>query len=253
MLNIDLTGHVALITGGAGGIGKGISQVLAQCGATVAIHYFTGKQRALELADSINKEGGKALTVGADICDLEDVKKMCTQVGAEFGKVDILINNAGITIPRNVDVVTYEEWEKVISTNLDGAFYVTKELLPFLKQSSNASIVNISSTSAITGGGHGPQYAASKAALTGLTRNLAKALGPEGIRVNCIAPTLIETKMLVQRYPTEEEREKLLHQIPLRRIGKVQDVGYLAAFLVSDLGSFITGQELVLDGGRTFA
>jgi 3-oxoacyl-[acyl-carrier protein] reductase len=252
MLCIDLSDKVAIVTGGAGAIGSEICKVLALCGASVVINYMNSAEAAELLADDINKHGSKALTIKANVCDQGDIANLLSKVINEFGRLDILVNNAGTTLPGNMKNLSYEDWDKVVRNNLDGAFNCSKQALPFLSDSKKGAIINISSTSAITGGSHGPHYAASKAALLGFTRSLAKELGPLGITINCIAPTMIDSKLLQARYPAVSDRDKLIEQIPVRRMGKPEDVGYLVAYLASPLASFITGQMILLDGGRTF-
>ncbi|MGI6606609.1 MAG: SDR family NAD(P)-dependent oxidoreductase [Peptococcia bacterium] len=253
MLTIDLAGKVALITGASRGIGRSIAYVFAQCGARVAVNYASSKEAALELVREIETMGGQAVPVQGNISEPEEVKKMCEQVGQKFGKIDILVNNAGVTSRKNIEELSFAEIEQTMKVNLFGPFYCVKEVLPYMITSGNGSIINIASTGAYTGGGGGPHYAASKAAMVGFARNLARYLGPKGIRTNVLAPTLIVTDFLMKLYPAAEDQEKLIKQVPIGRLGLPEDVAYMAAFLASDLGSFINGQVIILDGGRTYS
>ncbi|MDD4665544.1 MAG: 3-oxoacyl-ACP reductase FabG [Clostridia bacterium] len=252
MLSIDLSSKVALITGASRGIGRGIARIYAQCGAKVAVNFVRSKKDAWEIVEEIKKTGGDAFAVQGNVSNPREAQEICEQVVNELGKIDILVNNAGITSRMNIEDLSFEEIERTFKVNILGSFYCVKGVLPYMLSSQGGVIINIASTGAYTGGGGGPHYAASKAAMIGFTRNLARYLGPKGIRTNVIAPTLIETDFLKDLYPGKEDQEKLIMQVPLRRLGKPEDVGHLAAFLASDLGGFINGQIIVMDGGRTF-
>lgn len=253
MLAIDLASKVALITGASRGIGRSIALTFAQCGAKVAVNYAQSETDARSLVQEIETLGGEAFPVQGSVSEPAEVRRICEQVGQKYGKIDILVNNAGITSRKGIEELAYGELEKTMQVNLLGAFYSVKEVLPFMLPTQSGVIINIASTGAYTGGGGGPHYAASKSALIGFTRNLARSLGPKGIRTNVLAPTLIVTDFLKSLYPSPEDQHKLILQVPLRRLGYPEDVAYLAAFLASDLGSFINGQVIILDGGRTYA
>lgn len=252
MLAIDLTGKVALITGASRGIGRSIALTYARCGARVAVNYASSEEAALELVKGIQAGGGEALAVQGNVGEAEEVKKVCAQVAQHYGKIDILVNNAGVTSRKNIEELSLAEIENTLKVNIFGPFYCVKEVLPYMLPAESGSIINIASTGAYTGGGGGPHYAASKAAMVGFARNLARYLGPKGIRTNVLAPTLIITDFLKKLYPTPDAQEKLIQQVPLKRLGLPEDVAYMAAFLASDLGSFINGQVIILDGGRTY-
>jgi 3-oxoacyl-[acyl-carrier protein] reductase len=253
MLTIDLSSKVALITGASRGIGRSIAQTYARCGAKVAVNYANNAQHALEVVREIQDLGGEALAVQGNVGNPEEVREICEQIVQKFGKIDILVNNAGITSRKNIEELSFEEIERTFKVNVLGSFSCVKAVLPYMLPTQGGSIINIASTGAYTGGGGGPHYASSKSAMIGLTRNLARYLGPKGIRTNVLAPTLIVTDFLKKLYPRPEDQEKLILQVPLRRLGQPEDVGYMAAFLASDLGSFINGQVIILDGGRTFS
>jgi len=252
MLAIDLTSKVALITGGARGIGKGITEAFAEAGAFVAINYASSGEAAEKLAGEICQRGGRAVAFRADVSDFDQVKSMVHDIIQEFGKIDILVNNAGITSVHSIEDLEPGEWDRILKVNLYGVFNNSKVAAEHMVIMGEGVIINISSTGAFTGGGGGPHYSASKAALHGFTRALARELAPKGIRVNSIAPTVIESDFLLGRYPNPKDREKLAKQIPVGRIGNPLDVGYMAAFMASPLGSFISGEIIIMDGGRTF-
>ena len=252
MLEINLKGKTALITGGARGIGKGITRVFAQAGAKVAINYAHSSKKAEDLVKEIRSQGGDAIALQADIRNLGEVNQMVEQVIEKWGALDILINNAGITTVDSIDTLPPEDWDKIMKVNIYGTYNCSHAVTPHMLSRKKGVIINIASTGAYTGGGGGPHYSASKAAMLGFTRNLSKDLAPKGIRANVIAPTVIESDFTLTRYPNPQDRERLKKQIPIGRIGQPEDVGYLAAFIASDLGSYMTGEIITLDGGRTY-
>lgn len=252
MVQIDLSGRVALVTGGARGIGVGITRVLAQAGATVAINFNESSGPAESLALEIEERGGQALPVQADVSDEEQVKDMVALTLDRFGQIDILVNNAGTTSVKPFTELDTGSWHHIVGVNLHGAFYCSAAIVPGMVGRGWGRVIHISSTGAITGGGGGAHYAASKGALGGLTRAMARELAPKGVLVNAIAPTVIASDFLLGRYPDPRDREALVKQIPAGRLGQPEDVGYLTAFLASDLAGFISGQILIVDGGRTF-
>ncbi|MCR2045149.1 SDR family NAD(P)-dependent oxidoreductase [Anaerosalibacter massiliensis] len=252
MIQIDLKGKNVLVTGGARGIGKGISKIFAKAGARVAINYNASAEKANRLVKEIVDNSGEAIAIKADIGRLYEVDRMVNQVIKKWGCLDILVNNAGITTVDSIDTLTPNVWDEIMKINIYGTYNCSHCVTSHMLELGEGVIINISSTGAITGGGGGPHYAASKAAMIGFTRNLSKDLGPRGIRVNAILPTIIESDFLLERYPNKDERDELVKQIPVGRIGLPEDVGYLAAFMASDLGSYMTGEVVTLDGGRTY-
>lgn len=252
MLNIDLEGKVALVTGGSRGIGSGICKVLAKAGAFVVVNYASSPEKAKEVVAEIESEGGQAVDLKGDVTSMQDVKAMVDTIVEQKGRIDILVNNAGITSVNTLESLTEEEWDRIMQVNVDGVFNCTKQVVDVMLRQKSGVIINISSTGAFTGGGGGPHYSSSKAALHGFTRALARELAPKGIRVNSVAPTLIASDFLLERYPDPKQREKLVEQVPVGRIGEPEDVGYMVAFLASDLGSYINSEIIVMDGGRTF-
>lgn len=245
-------GKVVLVTGAGHGIGKQIAVQFAQQGAnTVIVDYNT--ENGTKTAEEITNNYAKSMFVQADVSSSEAMLYVRDRVFEEFGRIDTLILNAGIAFKNKVSEISYEEWNKVLDINLSGLFYTVKAFYDdFL--TNQGSIVYISSGSALSGTGGGVSYPASKAGGEGLMRGLAKELGPKGVNVNIIAPRLIDTgDMMRVNYPTQEALDAVLEKIPVRRFGTVQDVANLAVFLADPDNSYIHGQTILLDGGRTIA
>jgi 3-oxoacyl-[acyl-carrier protein] reductase len=242
-----LSGRVALVTGGSRGIGRAICEALADAGAAVAINYQGSERAAREVAREIAEAGGGAEIFQADVSQREEVQRMKKQVLARFGRVDLLVNNAGITRDRTFVRMDEEAWAAVLSVNLNGVFYCTKAFLDGMLERRYGRIVHISSIVGQTGNYGQANYAAAKAALLGLTKTLAKELATKGITVNAVAPGFIETEM-VAAVP-EETRGKIVKQIPMGRLGTAQEVAKGVVFLLSDDASYITGQTLNVNGG----
>lgn len=245
-------GKVALITGAAHGIGKQIAVQFAQEGAnTVIVDY--NPETGTKTAEEITKEYKKSLFVQADVSDPEAMMVIREKVFEEFGKIDILVLNAGVGFKNKMIDISFEEWSKTLGINLTGLFNTVKAFYnDFL--TNNGSIVYISSGSALSGTGGGVSYPASKAGGEGLIRGLAKELGPHGVNVNAIAPRLIDTGAMMRvNYPTQEALDAVLEKIPVHRFGTVEDVANLALFLADPANSYIQGQTILLDGGRTIA
>lgn len=245
-------GKVALVTGAAHGIGKQIATQFAQEGAnTVIVDY--NPETGTKTAEEITKEYQKSLFVQADVSDPDAMMNVREKVFEEFGKIDILVLNAGVAFRNKMIDISFEEWNKTLGINLTGLFNTVKVFYnDFL--TNNGSIVYISSGSALSGTGGGVSYPASKAGGEGLIRGLAKELGPHGVNVNAIAPRLIDTGAMMRvNYPTQEALDAVLQKIPVRRFGTVEDVANLALFLADPANSYIQGQTILLDGGRTIA
>ena len=248
----NFEGKVALVTGGAHGIGKGIANPFAERGAhTVIVDYNeeNGKKTATELTFG----NVRSLFVKTDVSDFSALEKVRDEVFAAFGRIDILVLNAGVAFANKLNDITVDEWNKTIAINLTGLFNTVKVFYDdFL--SNNGSIVYISSGSALSGTGGGVSYPASKAGGEGLIRGLAKELGPKGVNVNAIAPRLIDTgEMMRVNYPTQADLDAVLQKIPVRRLGTIEDVANLAVFLADKSNSYIQGQTILMDGGRTIA
>lgn len=255
MLKIDLSGKVALVTGGSRGIGAGISKALSLAGAKVILTHTQGeksKSTAMALVEEIKKQGGSAKEVAAEVQDFKQVQDAVEGIIKEFKTIDILVANAGTTSRRTVEELDLDEWERIVKINLTGAFNSVKAVTPYMLKQKKGSVILIGSAAIVAGGGGGVHYASAKSALEGLNRGLTKELACKGIRSNIVHPSLIETDLLNQRYPDPESKGKLIKEVPIGRLGKPEDIANLVAFLASDLSSYITGQSIYVDGGRTF-
>ncbi|WP_456459728.1 3-oxoacyl-[acyl-carrier-protein] reductase [Desulfurobacterium sp.] len=238
---IDLSGKVALVTGGTRGIGRAIAVALKSAGATV---YITGtnEERTKQAAEEIGVNGVKM-----NVCDREEVKKVVSEIAEKEEKIDILINNAGITRDTLFMRMKDEDWDAVIETNLTGIYNVTRQVVPLMMKKKTGSIVNISSVVGFTGNPGQVNYSSTKAALVGFTKSLAKEVASRGIRVNAVAPGYITTDM-TQKIP-EKVKEALIKSIPMRREGEPSEVADAVLFLVSDMASYITGTTIYVNGG----
>jgi 3-oxoacyl-(acyl-carrier-protein) reductase len=242
-MKIDLSGKNALVTGSTRGIGRAIAEALAESGARVAV---VGRdlKRAEEAASAI---GNNAKGFAADVGDTAAVAKLIDDVEKAFGSIDILVNNAGITRDNLVMRLKDEDWDAVQNANLRGAFAAIRAASRGMMKKRAGRIINIASIVGLIGNKGQSNYAASKAGLIALTKSVAKELGSRNILVNAVAPGFIETEMTSAM--TKEARAALGQQIALERLGSVQDVAAMVAFLASDLASYITGQVFVVDGG----
>ena len=239
----DLSAHVALITGASRGIGAAIALALADAGAAVAVNYRERADDAQAVVARIKAGGGGAMTVAADVSQAAAVTAMVEQVTSGLGPIDILVNNAGIAIVRGVDDISENDFDRTIMVNLKSAFLCTQAVLPSMRARKWGRIVNISSGAARGAGAIGPHYNASKAGMEGLTRGYAARLVKEGITVNAVAPSLIETDMM-------QGRTDLARNIPLGRMGKADEVAQAVAMVLGN--SYMTGQTIMLNGGMTF-
>lgn len=239
----SLKGRVALVTGGSRGIGAAISRALAQAGAAVAVNCREKLDQANSLADKIRGEGGRAIAVVADVSQRAAVAAMVERVKSELGAVDILVNNAGIAITRGVDDLSEADFDRTITVNLKSVFLCTQAVLPMMRARKWGRIVNISSGAARGAGSIGPHYNASKAGIEGLTRGYAARLVKEGITVNAVAPSLIETDMM-------KGQQQLVSRIPLGRFGTAEEVAKAVMLLVDN--PYMTGQTIAMSGGMSF-
>ena len=243
---MSLQGKVAIVTGGAQGIGRAIAEALAEDGADIAVADLD-PARSQEAVAAIQKLGRRALSVKVNVADWNDAKAMADQVMQEWGKIDILVNNAGITRDGLLLRMKEEDWNLVLQVNLNGTFHCTKAvLLPMTKQR-YGRIVNIASIVGAMGNVGQANYAASKAAVIGFTKTVAREYASRAVTVNAVAPGFIDTAMTQGLSP--EVKEALQKQIPLGRLGLPSDIAAAVRFLVSDAASYITGQVLHVNGG----
>jgi 3-oxoacyl-[acyl-carrier protein] reductase len=239
----NLDGKVALVTGGSRGIGAAICVALAEAGAAVAVNYRERADAADALVADLNKAGHSAVAVAADVSRASDVKAMMDRVNTALGAIDILVNNAGIAMVRGVDDLTEDDFDRTMSVNLKSAFLCTQAVVPAMRAKKWGRIVNVTSGAARGAGAIGPHYNASKAGMEGLTRGYAARLVKEGITVNAVAPSLIDTDMM-------SGRTDLAARIPLGRFGHPEEVAQAVLMVLGN--AYMTGQTIALNGGMAF-
>ncbi|WP_303856729.1 3-oxoacyl-[acyl-carrier-protein] reductase [Allisonella histaminiformans] len=237
----------ALVTGASRGIGAAIAKKLAARGFMVIINYGHSSAAAEEVKNQIEQAGGQAVLMQGDVSSGDDVDRMFKDIKKTWGRLDVLVNNAGINRDTLLVRMKEDQWDAVLSTDLKSVFFTTKAAASLMMRQRSGSIINIASVVGITGNAGQANYAAAKAGVIGFTKSVAKELAARGIRVNAIAPGFIETDM-TDAIP-EKIREGMLETIPLRRGGKAEDVANAVAFLASDDAGYITGQVLKVDGG----
>lgn len=242
-----LEGKTAIITGASRGIGKAVAIKFAEAGANVAFTCTSLSENALNTEKELNSLGVKAKAYASDASNFDASHKLIQDVLADFSRVDILINNAGITRDGLMMRMSEDQWDAVINTNLKSAFNLVHAITPVFMKQKSGNIINMSSVVGVSGNAGQANYAASKAGLIGLTKSLAKELGSRGIRSNAIAPGFIATDMT--GVLSDDVKKKWSEQIPLRRIGEAEDVANVAVFLASDLSAYVTGQVINVCGG----
>lgn len=242
-----LKGQVAIVTGGSRGIGRAICLELARLGVNVVVNYAGNVEKANEVVSECEKFGVKAIAVGADVSKMTEVEALVATTVETFGKIDILVNNAGITCDKLLMRMTESDFDRVIDTNLKGAFLTMKLVSKIMMKQRSGNIVNISSVVGLMGNAGQMNYAASKAGVLGMTKSLAREIASRGVRVNAVAPGFIETDMTAEL--SAEIRENLTKNIPLGTLGSPEDVAKVVAFLVGDGGAYLTGQVISVDGG----
>jgi 3-oxoacyl-[acyl-carrier protein] reductase len=246
-VSAELIGKVALVTGASRGLGKAIALKLASMGAKIAVNYLSNETEAAKVSLSIAEFGGEAISIKADVSNTEAVKEMVRQITEKWGKIDILINNAGITRDGLLPRLSEEAWDAVININLRGAFLCSKYALRSMMNQPWGRIINISSVAGISGNQGQANYSASKGGLIALTKATAREVGSRNITVNAIAPGFFVTEM-TDKLPSEA-KEMILSRIPLRRYGQPHELAELAAFLASEKSGYITAQVICIDGG----
>jgi len=255
MLTIELKDNITLVIGGARGIGASVVKAAAEAGSHVVwtcldIAADTGASEAL--LEETGKLGVKSFYRKVDCTNEPETTRLVNEIKERFGRVDNLVHCAGYTSPVPFLELTATEWRRVIDINLNGAFISVRSVLEAMITAGKGSIVLIGSAAIVAGGGGRADYVSGKSGLEGLSRAITKEFAPKGIRCNIVHPSLIDTDLLKSRHPDTEKRKELANNVPLRRLGRPEDISSAVMFLLSDLSSYITGQSLFVDGGRTF-
>lgn len=240
--------QVVLITGASRGIGAATARLFAQKGWAVGVHYCASERAALEIVEEIRADGGTAAAFQGDVADSAQATRVVEEVQRELGPIDALVCNAGVALPQQLLTdTTDEQWRRVMGVDLDGVFYTVRAAIPSMVRRKKGSIITVSSMWGVTGGSCEAAYSAAKAGVIGLTKALAKELGPSNIRVNCVAPGVIATEM--NGALDRETMDVLAEETPLGRIGQGADVARSILFLAGEESSFVTGQVLQTNGG----
>ena len=246
-MKIDLSGKVALVTGASRGIGRATSIQLARAGASVIINYLKSAEKAEEVKKEISDTGGKAEIFQADVSKPEDVKAIFEFILGKYNRLDILVNNAGVIKDNLLVVMKLTEWDKVIDTNLKGAFLCTQQAAEIMMANHSGKIINVSSIGAIRGGRGQTNYSSAKGGLMSFTKACAVELASKGIQANAVLPGMIATDMSVR--VRKRAGDKILDRIPAERFGEPDDVAGMIVFLASEYADYITGQTISIDGG----
>ncbi len=239
--------QVVFVTGGSRGIGKAIALKYAENGYNIVINYVSDKTNVDELKKEFNKYGVESLVVKADVSNAEEVDSVVKQTIEKFGKIDVLVNNAGITRDTLLMRMKEEDFDKVIEINLKGTFLVTKAVTPYMMKKRNGKIINLSSVVGVTGNAGQSNYSASKAGIIGFTKSVAKELASRNIRANAVAPGFIDTDMT--SILSEDIKANINAQIPMKRMGTAREIANVVYFLGSEESSYVTGQVINIDGG----
>jgi 3-oxoacyl-[acyl-carrier protein] reductase len=248
-MQIDLSNKVAIVTGASRGIGRAAALALSRSGARLVVNYRGQAESAAEVVTTIEANGGTALAVQADVAQGADVERLVKTTLDTYGRLDIVVNNAGITRDNLLLRMKDDEWDAVMSTNLRGAYLLTKAALRPMMKARGGRIINITSVVGLTGNAGQANYAAAKAGLIGFTKSVAREMASRGITANAIAPGYIETD--ITSVLSDEIKSSVLNTIPLGRLGQPDDVASIVVFLASDAAAYLTGQTLAVDGGMT--
>jgi len=254
MLKIDLSGRTALVLGGSRGIGAGIVDTLASCGATTVFTHSGNpihEKRVKAFLDKLQIREAEVWGIAANATDSIQTERAVQSVLTRTGRIDILVCNVGRNEAREISKISDEEWRVFLDLNLSSAFYGVRSVLKIMEKQRYGRIILIGSSAVYDGGGGALDYAAAKAALSGMLKYLCRLYTRKGILTNIIHPCVIETDLLKERYNDNNLRQKLIDQIPVGRLGQPSDIAGLTAFLVSHCGDYICGQEILVDGGRT--
>lgn len=243
--------RVAIVTGGARGIGAAITTALSRQGVHVAAGYSSNSKAADELKDKLGAEGASVSVHQGNVGEPDDCQRVVSEVLEQRGRVDYLINNAGITVDKTVRKLTVDDWHAVLRINLSGAFYMTKAVLEHMTGNQFGRIVNISSVIGQTGSIGQANYASSKAGLIGFSKSLAQEVAGKGVTVNCVAPGFIETEMVAAM--PEKALEKVVAKIPVGRLGQADEIARAVQFLVDDRAGYVTGSVISVNGGMDMA
>jgi 3-oxoacyl-[acyl-carrier protein] reductase len=242
-----LAGKVAVVTGGSRGLGRGIAEGFGAEGARVVVNYLQDEKAAREVADILRNNGSDAITVRANVGEVDDVRTMMDTTIKEFGTIDILVNNAGMLNSFRLAEMSVETWDSMIKVHLRGMFLCTRFAIPHMLKQKSGKIINMSGTFGVSGGADFTHMSAAKAGMIGFTRALAREVGHDGINVNCIAPAIIRTDLY--NFMPDDVRDSIVGAYPLGRVGEVRDVVATALFLATEDGSYFTGQTLCPAGG----
>ncbi len=242
-----MEGRTCLVTGSSKGIGRGIAEDLGRHGANVVVNYRSSEDAAHEVKDIVEDLGGTAMVVQADVAKMSDVQEMYQQVHDEFGQIEVLVNNAGITVDKKFEEMTRDDWDRVMSVNLGGVFNCTKVCFEDIRQAHEGRLINISSVVGQQGNYGQANYATTKSGLFGFTRTIALEMAHDGSTANCIAPGFVKTDMLAD--VPDRVKDGILERIPLDRFAEVEDVVSMVTFVAQEQSSYMTGQVLGVNGG----
>ncbi|WP_178915807.1 beta-ketoacyl-ACP reductase [Natronomonas gomsonensis] len=242
-----LDDQTCLVTGSSRGIGRAVAEELGRNGADVVVNYRSSVTEAEDVVDTIEDEGGTAIAVQGNVADYDEVDAMCSEIHDAFGSVDVLVNNAGITVDKKFENMTRDDWQRVLDVNLGGVFNCTHCLFDDIKSADDGRLINISSVVGQQGNYGQANYATTKSGLFGFTRTLALELASSGSTANCVAPGFVKTDML-ETVP-ERVQEKILQRIPLDRFATPEDVAGIVRFVASEDAGYMTGQILAVNGG----